>query len=47
MTITGGSKGQEGAGLWKRPLSNIQSGKGNLISLLATVKLRLATCTVA
>ena len=29
MTITGGSKGQEGAGFWKRPESDMWSGKGN------------------
>lgn len=47
MTITGGSKGQEGAGFWRRPLSSMEGRKGNLISLVATVKLMLATCTVA
>lgn len=47
MAITGGSKGQEVAGFWKRPLSNTRSRKGNLISLLVTVKLKKATCTEA
>lgn len=39
MTLTGGSKGQGEAGFWKGPLSNMQSGKGNLISSRATAKL--------
>lgn len=43
MTITGGSKGQEGAGFWKSSLLNMQSRKGNLISSLASVKRMLAT----
>lgn len=47
MTLTGGSKGQGGAGFWKRPLSNMPSGKGNWISSPATVKLQPATDTVA